>query len=133
MSAKAKSLLGVAMLGIFPIMADICGLELPKWARFGLFHAFTLGCIFLVLAIIVDHLQDWNLLAKPRKRNEMTAVVLCGAILGALLAPVIWQSLKSDEARDSGGLLTSPPIDGVAERSNTPERNGPFLGDEIDL
>ncbi len=52
------------MLAIFPIIAEICGLDLPKWARFGLLHAFvvsvvvlmrTIVCLLLLLIIAIAH------------------------------------------------------------------------------
>jgi hypothetical protein len=97
MSSTAKSALGAAMVIAFPIIADVCGLELPKWARFAILQVFALWVITLLLAMAVSHLQKAGFTRSFSARASTVLVIIFGAAMGAIIAPIIWNSIRPDD------------------------------------
>lgn len=97
MREKAFTLLGVLMLGLLPTVAELCGVEdMPRWLRFGFFHAFLIALIFVFLAIAVSYVRGGRF-KKLTARQSTVLVVIAGAVIGGLIAPMVWNGIRPDD------------------------------------
>lgn len=87
-------------MGALLPLAEACGFALSKWERFALFHAFVIGLITWVVAIIVSCAYP-RLVAK--RGASMLPIAVVGAVIGAIVAPLVWARIRDDEV--TSGVL----------------------------
>jgi hypothetical protein len=119
MRDKAITWLGVLMLGLLPTAADLCGVVLPKWLRFGLFLAFVVSLIFVFLALLISYLPEQRWFKKLSARQSTMLVILAGAVIGAIMAPLVWNGVRPDDI-DLAQTFTTE--DDVATASDSPAK-----------
>jgi hypothetical protein len=109
MGERARTALGVAMIGVLPVLADICGLDLPKWLRFSLFLAFAVGVATIILVILVDFFRSVGWIKSTRLRYQTMWISIIGALIGAVVAPWVWHSIRPDDTAQVDPAETNVP------------------------